>query len=258
MGHERVGILPRRQRWNDIVLHIRDALEGDTADIATLVSKTLGNVRSRYMRLPHDTGVQAAFAYLVALSTSELPAHGGLTAVDTKLQDNPSPIRITTDLANWVNSHRASPEYAELSCRAAADTIAKWSREKSTQKLIFDNAINATSIWGNSDGRSFCTIARTFFAKFTERYLRYFIERSASAEAPSLKARQQLQMSLSGHIDEISQHAFETSKIIQSFAAGWFNKYARDHRPGDTEIVGFLTHAFGKLQEELAREDISK
>jgi hypothetical protein len=258
MGHERLGILPRRRPWNDIVSRIRIALEGNVSDTESLASHTLKEVSDRFRRFPQDTGVQAAFAYLIALSTSEYPANGSLTDINTKLQDNPSPVRITSDLAKWVDLNRSSPEYAELACRAAADTIAKWSREKSAQNLLFDNNENAQSIWGNSDGRSFCTIAQTFFAKITERYIRYFIERSASAEAPSIKARQQLQKVLTNHIDEISQHAFETAKITQSFAAGWFNKYAKDRRPSDTEISGFLSHAFGKLQEELTREDISK
>lgn len=258
MGHERVGILPRRKHWYEIVSHIRLALEGEFSQTATLASQTLAEVKTRYRRLHQDSGVQAAFAYLIALSTSELPADEGLASVDPKLHSNPSPLRITTDLANWVNSHTGSPEYAELACRAAADTIAKWSREKSNQQLLFDDATNAMHIWGNADGRAFCTISRTFFAKLTERYLRYFIERSASAETPSFEARQRLQASLSDHLEEISQHAFETSKITQSFAAGWFNKNARDQRPSDKAISEFLAIAFGKLQEELSREETSE
>ena len=180
-----------------------------------------------------------------------------MTDVDTKLAENPSPIRITSDLADWVNKHKGSHEYAELASRAAADTIAKWTRENSKQKLLFDDAARANNIWSKTDGSSFCNIARTFFSKLTERYLRYFIERSASSETKSLRARQVLNDNISNHINDISKHAFETSKITESFAAGWFNKYAKDRRPNDKELSNFLTHAFGKLHEELTREDIN-
>jgi len=80
------------------------------------------------------------------------------------------------------------------------------------------------------------------------------LEREASAQLPSFEARESFAKSLHVHIEEVSRHAFETSKITQSFAAGWFNNHARESRPTDTEIRGFLATAFGKLQEEMQRE----
>ena len=51
--------------------------------------------------------------------------------------------------------------------------------------------------------------------------------------------------------------AFETSRITQSFAAGWFNRYARERAPTKAELEGFLSVAFGKMREELMREAAS-
>jgi hypothetical protein len=80
------------------------------------------------------------------------------------------------------------------------------------------------------------------------------LEREASSALPSLDAREAFEHNLRAHIQEVSHHAFETSKITQSFAAGWYNNHARDSQPSDSEIQGFLAIAFGKLQEELQRE----
>jgi len=55
-------------------------------------------------------------------------------------------------------------------------------------------------------------------------------------------------------IDAVSKHAFETARITQSFAAGWYNRHAREGVPTDEEITGFLAIAFGKLREDLRRE----
>lgn len=258
MGHERVGILPRRKRWHDIAREIHAALNGTPADTATLASGVLQEVRGRYRRLPQDSGVQAAFGYLVALATQNENTGVGFASATIDLHNNPSPARITAQLAEWVKTHAASPEYAELASRAAADAIAMWTRKNTRQQLLFDDQTHAINIWGNVDGKGFCEVARTFFAKLTDRYLRYFIERSASAEAPSLEARQRLGRTLSSQMEDVSQHAFETSKITQSFAAGWFNKHAREGSPTDLELSHFLAHAFGKLQEELSRESPGK
>lgn len=59
---------------------------------------------------------------------------------------------------------------------------------------------------------------------------------------------------MSRHVDDVSRHAFETAKIMQSFAAGWFNKHAKEGLPTNASMRGFLRLALGKLREELRRE----
>jgi hypothetical protein len=41
---------------------------------------------------------------------------------------------------------------------------------------------------------------------------------------------------------------------MQSFAAGWFNKYAVSDMPTKEEINGFLKLSFEKMREEFRRE----
>jgi hypothetical protein len=194
---------------------------------------------------------------LVSLATTSLPPSAGLASPSTGIEAGTSPARVVKNLCDWVKSHCASPEYAEIACRAGADAIAEWTKRQNTQGRLFDDKADATRIWaGSSDGAGFCQVARTFFAKFTERYLRYFLEREASSRLTSLSAREEFTQNLHKHVDEVSHHAFETSKITQSFAAGWFNKHAREMRPSDRDIEGFLGVAFGKLREELRRETV--
>jgi hypothetical protein len=152
-------------------------------------------------------------------------------------------------------SHAESREYAAIASRAGVDTVVEWTRRQNEQGRLFEESRSAAEVWqAASNARSFCEIARFFFSRFTERYLRYFLEREASSAMPSLDAREAFEHNLRAHIQEVSHHAFETSKITQSFAAGWYNNHARDSRPSDSEIQGFLAIAFGKLQEELQRE----
>src|SRR5208337_3172713 len=106
--------------------------------------------------------------------------------------------------------------------KAATDAIALWTEQQKQQPSIFDKANNVSEIWQKANsGRGFCEVARFFFAKFTERYLNYFLDREASAALPSINDREKFSLSLKEHIDDVSKHAFETAKITQSFAAGW-------------------------------------
>ena len=254
MGHERLGSLPRTRRWRIIVEDISHS-QGYPDKVADLANKTLHNVQDRFSKLHRDSGVQAAFAYLVSLGTAGLSRATGLGSPEQGLEGNPSPARIAKNLSDWVRRHALSQEYAEIASRAGADAIADWTRSRSAQGLLFHARDSATHIWIESaSAKGFCQVSRSFFAHFTERYLRYFLEREASAQLFSFEARESFTKSLHDHIDDISRHAFETSKITQSFAAGWFNNHARESRPTDREIQGFLATAFGKLQEEMQRE----
>jgi hypothetical protein len=160
-------------------------------------------------------------------------------------------------LKNYVNQNKGSSEYAELATRAATDAIFLWTKQKKQQQLLFTKDISANDIWNNFSGREFCDVSRTFFAKLTERYLYYFLDRGLSAQAQSISSREVFTDTLSEHINDISNHAFETSKITQSFAAGWFNKHTKDKRPNDGNIKEFLRVVSGKLREELLREQSS-
>jgi hypothetical protein len=255
MGHERVGFLPKTKRWQDIVASIAIVPFGSDSAVASIAEKTLRNVKARFLRMHEDEGIQAAFGYLISLATSHLPATKGFASPTSGIEENPSPIRIAKQLNDWVKIHADSLEYAELACRAAADTIVGWTRTHTSQKLLFDDSTSAINIWSQAaTGKGFCEVSRTFFAKFTERYLRYFLEREASAQISNIEARDRFNQKMEMHLNSVANHAFEISKITQSFAAGWFNKHALKQRPSNSEIKGFLTVAFGKMHEELQRE----
>jgi hypothetical protein len=111
-------------------------------------------------------------------------------------------------------------------------------------------------VWRKAgNGAGFCELSRLFFAKFTQRYLEYFLQRASPATLGGIGERVQFEQQLAKHVDDISLHAFETAKITQSFAAGWFNNRVKGDVPNEKEIEGFLSVAFGKIRDALQRED---
>jgi len=255
MGHERVGILPRRKPWSEITNNVQASLLNHKIPPAIIGRQTLERVRIKYEKLHTDTGVQAAFSYLVALSTAYAkPEKPGLTAIDINLDCNPSILQITKRLKDYVNENKESPEYAELASRAAADTIVFWSKEQSKQKSLFNDTTTAEEVWDGITGREFCEISRVFFGRLTERYIWYFLDRCLSAQTNSLYHREEFKKLMEEHINDIANHSFETTKITESFAAGWFNKNAVNKRPNDQDVQYFLRIASGKLREELLLE----
>lgn len=252
MGHERVGRLPRTRRWVEVVETMKSSPENESA-VFDVAHSTLSNVRDRLNRIERDPGVRAAFRYLIALSHAGQDDRESTPVPD--LSGNPSPARLTLFLSQFVDAARGSHEYAELAKQAAGDTIAQWSAPERTQPDLFPDQLTLEQRWRQAGtGSGFSEVAREFFARFTERYLRYFLDREASASLNTLAEREEFSSRLTNSVDTVAHHAFETSKITQSFAAGWYNRYASEQVPSDRQITGFLRLAFQKIREELARE----
>ncbi len=257
MGHERVGALPRTKRWITVVEGIAAAADVD-GDVRELANATLRNVRSRLRAVPGDTGVVAAFQFLLGLALSA--SAGGDTeslgdlAID--LSTNPSLLTLTSALGQHIADKRQSGEYAELARKAAVDAIVQWTDRQTRQLSFTGEHEQVIAVWRSAgDGSGFCELSRLFFAKFVERYLNYFLGRAASSQAGGTEARERLATRLQEHVDGVSRHAFETARITQSFSAGWFNRHARNGTPSVEEIAGFVAHSMGKLHEELLREE---
>ena len=124
--------------------------------------------------------------------------------------------------------------------------------EDNQLSLFNDTDDNVWRMIGN--GAAFCEITRSFFAAFTNRQLRYYIERTAASTIDDYSRLNSFISNLEKTSNEIADHSFEISKLVQSFAAGWFNTHARTKIPTDREIVNFLRLSFGKLREEFRRE----
>lgn len=238
------------RRWQAIVGQIATA---DTPEsTAKLATGVLNNIQKRYERLAMDRGVQAAFGFLVALAaTRAVECEGNIADGLVTLESDPSAFDLTRALSTWVDHHQGSLEYAQLAKSAAADAIAIWLAEQGAQTELF----TPSNKWHKaSSAAGFCEIARLFFAQFTYRYLSYFLDRAASSEIFNIEAREALQNRLQAHVSEVWRYSFETTRIMQSYAAGWYNNHARESLPSAAAIRAFLTRAFAKVSEELRRE----
>ncbi len=254
MGHERIGFLPRSRMWQELVSKIGDV--GAAADaVPRIAHRTLHQVRRRLDGLERDSGLEAAFSFILTLCRYEPKASDADRGPVIDLGHNPSPLEITRLLNTWIDDNTDSAEYAELAKRSGADAIAYWSKRCSDQQELFDAQQTALQIWSDAaTGSAFSEISRVFFGKLLERYLKYFLEREASTQFHRIEDRDAFSENLASYVDSVARHAFEASEITQSFAAGWYNKRVRDAMPTRDEIQGFLSFALSKLRQEIQRE----
>jgi hypothetical protein len=257
MGHERISVLPKSKRWRRIVGEISHFQS--EADINNIAALTLEAVADRYQSLHRDPSVLSAFESLVEFAYSQasnrkLPATGDYA----RTSEESTPIDVVRQIQGSMRETKApSTEYQAISERAVADALLRWfqKHDTSSQCDLFATGRRQSDVWrGVATGSGFSELTRLFFASITTRYLSYFLDREASAQSKDLSERVRFQESLVSHVDSVSQHAFETAGITQSFAAGWFNKNSASGQVSKQSVRSFLRVAFGKISEEVARE----
>lgn len=273
MGHERVGTLPKTQKWRGLVGQIAGlgrsgagsssvggpGIGAPVVEVADVAEQTVRNVSQQFSRAHLDAGVRAAFEFLVLLAVagrSDNP-RGILSEHGIEVPERPTALSFAKAADSWLILNQDSPEYRQMARGAVSDAISAWYREnKPPQDRLFEPPEDPFGVWRRAgNGAGFCELARLYFASFTERHLNYFLEREASAVLPGFGERDQFSERLEDHVEDISKHAFETARIAQSFAAGWFNNNTRDGVPDQEAIGRFLSIAFGKIRGDLLRED---
>ncbi len=160
---------------------------------------------------------------------------------------------LTACAQRLIQTDEGSLEINKLARDAAVQAVMNYYEQHSDKQIsMFQDENNPYRMKGS--GREFCELARYFFAAFTEKQIRYYIDRVASSVIGDYGKYVHFSDALTAHTLEITEHAFGISKIMQSFAAGWFNKHALDNAPSDESVTDFLTMSFGKVREELRLE----
>ena len=261
MGHERLGSLPKTKPWKTVVAQIA-SFSSSESSVAEITQQTLRNVRSRFDNIESDSGVFSSFEFLVllAFASKERNPSKYLSSKGIQTSEKLTPLQLAKEISKWVTKSKGSNEYAAFAQAAAVDSVSEWYRKQNTsQTNLFDSELSSADVWKKSgNGSGFCELSRLYFSKFTERYLKYFLEREASSQINTLANRNRFDSEIREHVAEISEHAFETAKITQSFAAGWFNNQVKKGFPSKKSIQSFLSISFGKMRSELLREEDKK
>jgi hypothetical protein len=230
-------------------------------DVNEIAKKTLYQVRDRFNKLENDPSVKATFEFLVQVSYAFQHENPTKYLVDRNIleKEELSVLKLARAINSYKSEELQSHEYQSFARQAAIDAINNWYSSNLDQGVsLFSKGIEPENVFSKAgSGSGFCEISRLFFSKFTERYLKYFLEREASSKITNIKARDRFNKEIEDHVDEISRHAFESSKITQSYAAGWYNKHSKDKLPNEADIQKLINRTFGKMRSELLHEEIN-
>lgn len=251
--------MPHTKQWNAIVEQLSLFGEGDIS-IVQIANETLNTVKKTYETMPFDDSVVKALYFLATLSFSAKTEDqiGFLNENGYSVDNQISLFSLMSSAQTYITTEDGSLETNKLAKDAAMQAIIdyKQNHESNQLSLLSEQSEN---VWSNAGtGSAFCEMARTFFASFTERQLKYYIERAAASSINNYDTLREFNQQLSTQSKAIADHTFEISKLTQSFAAGWYNKNVANSLPNEKQVEGFLRMSFGKLREEFRREAEAK
>jgi len=255
MGHVRIGFLPNTAQWNAIIQQL-SLFGGDASVVPIIANDTLTAIQKIYKLMPQDESVIKAVSFLanLAFSAKQSDQIDYLKSQGYIVDKSLSVLSIVASAQRLITTEDGSLEINKIAKDAVMQAVISYQeRHHNNQIDLFGNE-SQNPFHSIGTGAAFCELARDFFSAFTDKQIKYYIERVAASKINNYSDLERFSSALSTQANTIADHAFETSKLVQSFAAGWFNKYTNTALPSDKEVTDFLRHSFGKMREEFRRE----
>ena len=247
MGHTRLGRLPRLRKWQDVVDLVGAGVL--TADIA---AATLRASERGLDDAARDPALVHSFWLLtqLPLCARQPDFVEQLSRIGVSVADEPSLMELVGGLSDAVDDHvyqkGGRTDLGEMAQMGAAEALTAVLGQR-TASLFGETAEDVQRELARlGTPNNFSGLARSFFARLTERYLTYFLSRELSNTLGSVNANRQFR-------EALALHCKQASKIVEKFAEEWFSK--ANYQGGITprKAAGFVGHAVTKLSTELKK-----
>ncbi len=254
MGHIRLGTLQRSKKWRDVI----GLLDAD-ADIESIAEAAARASEMDLKRASNDPLFQFVTQLLVRLPL--LARAPGFEAEMSEIGLSPASLDSVTGLLSGLNqaiSQRAfeknqSSDAGDLARMALLESLSVQLRDKLPS--LFDPTPQEVrrALASFSGGREFSALARDFFARLSYRSLDYYLSREL-ADHIGVDKRFGDDGDRIAFETALRQHTFEASKIVESFAGGWYGKTVwKEQTLSQDKINEFTRYAFKKMRSELGR-----
>jgi hypothetical protein len=258
MGHIRLGTLQRSKKWRDVI----GLLDAD-ADIESIAEAAARASETDLKRASDDPFFQFVTQLLVRLPL--LARAPGFEAEMADLGLSSESLNSVTGLLSGLNqaiSQQAfeqghSSDAGELARIALLESLSVQLRDKLPTLLEPTPQEVRIALASFSGGQEFSALARDFFARLSYRSLDYYLSRELADHIGAGKR-------FGNDSDRVAfeaalrQHTFEASKIVESFAGGWYGKTVwKEQTLSQDKINEFTRYAFKKLRSELGRRRAS-
>lgn len=258
MGHIRLGTLQRSKKWRDVI-----GLLDSNSDIESVAESAARASETDLKRASDDPFFQFVTQLLVRLPL--LARAPGFEAEMADMGLSPEALTSVTGMLLGLNNAISqqtfeqdnSSDAGELARAAFLESLSVQLREKLPTLFEPTPQEIRNALASFSTGQEFSALARDFFARLSYRSLDYYLSRELADHIGAGKR-------FGDDSDRVAfetalrQHTFEASKIVESFAGGWYGKTVWEEQTlSQDKINEFTRYAFKKMRSELGRRRAS-
>ena len=254
MGHNRLGTLPRTEKWNHVV-----SLLAGGADLEEVAAASADAAERGLERAAKDEGLARSFWLLTQIFQAARQSNFSerLWELGLSVSGKPTLFEIASAFAravdDHVREHGRRSDIGEMAQHAATETLTSLAgRELSSLFGATSGEVqDALAKLGGSN--RFSVVTRDFFSRLTNRSLSYYLSRELSKHVGPNKRF----AGIAEHGEfnaALDLHCRETSRIIKEFSEDWLGQRLREQRSISEQETKSFTHiAFRKLRAELRK-----
>lgn len=254
MGHIRLGTLSRSKKWQQVVGELETG-----SDAGTIAGASAEAAETALSGAAQDP-ILANSLWL--LTQIPLAARGpdyakDLEVLGLQVSDSPSLFDLTSAISEAIDdSARAGGGRTDLGEMAQLALIESLTAAVAPQlpSLFTPTPADVRDAVGRlAGGDQFAKFARDFFSRLTHRCLDYYLSRELANHVGE-GARFADDGARARFDEALGVHCYETSRIVEAFAGGWYGKnvYQGDGLTRD-KVEAFAQYAFRKIRAELVR-----
>lgn len=257
MGHIRVGRLPKTRKWSQVI-NLLNTRDSTPADIASATAKA-----AKEFIIKRSTDPSLVFSYWLL---TQIARHARTKDFDKELKKFGLDITQANTafdflayLADFTRiqirlRHNASfpiSEFAQLSLQEVlTETIGQRCRS------LFGTTLEDIRLACRkySSPNKFAKLSRLYFSKVLNRCLQFFVSKETANKLGHGRKFEDI-FELSDFNAALKSYCFQSAKIVEKFAGGWYSKHVWLDKLSENDAKGFVFIAMDKLREEIARED---
>lgn len=264
MGHQRLGEIPKSQRWATVVATVATGggggggFAGLAQSVADIADRTLEAAEAGLERAIDDAGLRYTFYLLTQIVLAaresdwraELQQHGiGIDASASLFDFTDS---VQEAIESYIRQHGGPTDVSEIAQQSAGQALAELAGPDAVTLFGAGSAEAQDAVRKLSTRAGFGRLGQRFFGCFTARFLNFYLSRITAGEV----GKQSLDHSgeLSRFNDVLSTHCNQSARIVHDFCGEWYSK--TEFQKGITleNTSGFMAVALRKLQAELRRQ----
>lgn len=258
MGHQRLGSIPKTQKWNAVVSGVMQGTGLAREDVGEIAALTLDAAGPALENAVGDIGLRHTFYLLTQIVIAsrkedwlqQLADAGIRLSSESSIFDLTSELQLAVD--DYVSEHGYATDISEMAQSAAGEALASLASDNSVSLFGNDGQSLKIAIRDLSTTKGFSRLGQVFFGRFAERFLNFYLSRITAREVGSERLSDVAEVSRFN--DALKLHCEQTARIARDFCGQWYSKTEYLEGINHHNTSRFMAIALRKLSRELAKQ----